>query len=224
MDLKLIISDAFGFFRSNLVQIGTLCLPWLLANAIVEFLIITAGGPSQEAGQLLGLAWMFNLLIYPIYTGALILLMARQAQREMPENRELLATAIKLWQPFFMVHVVGVGLTVLGLMFLVLPGIYVLIRLSFAEFYIVLEDIKPMEAIRKSFHATRPHAIQIFLLIAPFAVPLILLRLILGTVIGAPEAAPVLNITVATLMAFVMLFLDVLMFRAYMAVTQEKPD
>ena len=150
MNLKLIIADAFFFFRSHFVQISTLCLPWLLAVALVDVLITATSDPSQGIGPLYMLAWMFNLLIYPIYTAALILLMAKRAQLEQPENKALVASAIKIWQPFFVVHIIGAGLTAVGLMFLVLPGIYVAVRLSFAEFYLVLEDVKPLDAIQKS--------------------------------------------------------------------------
>jgi len=221
MDLKLVISDAFNFFRNNLIQIGALCLPWLLAAALVEYLITTSGEPAQGIGPLFLLAWTFNLLIYPIYTGALILLMSKRAQREQPDNRTLLAAAIKIWQPFFVVHVMGAGLTALGLMFFIIPGVYVGVRLSFAEFYLVLENVKPMEAIQKSFQATRPLFLKILLLLVLFVTPLWMLNFFLGSLLSDMQAGIVINVLLATLSAFLMLFVDVVLFRVYMSATQE---
>ena len=151
--LKLIITDAAQFFLNNLTQIAALCLPWLLAAALVEYIIVAAGQGSDDVRPLFLVAWTFNLLIYPIYTGALILLMAKRAQREQPVNRELTLSALRTWQPLFMVHVMASGMTALGLMLLVLPGIYIAVRLSFAEFFLVLEGAKPIEALQKSFLA-----------------------------------------------------------------------
>jgi hypothetical protein len=223
MNLKLIISDAFFFFRSHLVQISTLCLPWLLAVAFVDVLITATSDPSQGMGPLYLLAWMFNLLIYPIYTAALILLMAKRAQLEQPENKALVASAIKIWQPFFVVHIIGAGLTAVGLMFLVLPGIYVAVRLSFAEFYLVLEGVKPLEAIQKSFQATQPFFFQILLLLVLFLTPLWMLNFFIADFLSNQEAGSFVNILVAAITAFLMLFVDVVLFRVYMSVKQERP-
>lgn len=223
MNLKLIISDAFDFFRSHFVQISALCLPWLLVVALVDVLITATSDPSQGIGPLYLLAWAFNLLIYPIYTAALILLMAKRAMREQPENKALVASAIKIWQPFFVVHIMGAGLTALGLMFFVLPGIYVAVRLSFSEFYLVLEDVKPLEAIQKSFHATRPFFFQILLLLVLFLTPLWMLNFFIADLLSNHEAGPFVNILVATITAFLMLFVDVVLFRIYMSVKQESP-
>lgn len=223
MNLKLIVSDAFYFFKSNIVQIGSLCLPWLLVVAVVENLIISTGDPSQGLGPLFLLAWVFKLLIYPIYTAALILLMAKRARRQQPNNKELLSSALKIWQPFFIVHVMGAGLAALGLMLFIIPGIYVVVRLSFAEFYLTLENIKPVEAIQKSFHATKPYFFQILLLLALFIIPLWMLNLLLADLLSGQKAVLVLNIVVATTITFFMLFLDVVMFRVYMSATRENP-
>lgn len=221
MNLKLIVSDAFYFFKSNLLQIGSLCLPWLLVVAVVENLIISTGDPSQGLGPLFLLAWVFKLLIYPIYTAALILLMAKRARRQQPKNKELLSSALKIWQPFFIVNVMRAGLTALGLMLFIIPGIYVAVRLAFAEFYLTLENIKPVEAIQKSFQSTKPYFFQILVLLALFIIPLWMLNLFLADLLSGQKAVLVLNIVVATTITFLMLFLDVVMFRVYMSATRE---
>ncbi len=223
MNLKLIVTDAFQFFRYHFTQIATLCLPWLLAIAVVEYLVVYASDNPEDIGSLMLAARMFGLLIYPIYTAALILLMAKRAQLEAPANSELLSSAFKLWQPFFTVHLAGFALTVIGFMFFILPGVYIAIRLSFAEFYIVLEDIKPIDALQKSFRATRPHVLPIFILLILFAGPLLLSGFILSNIISSLEAGPLLHIAAATFIGFLMLFLDVVVFRFYMAVSQEHP-
>lgn len=223
MNLKLIITDAFFFFRNHLVQISSLCLPWLLAVALVDVLITAASDPSKGIGPLYLLAWMFNLLIYPIYTAALILLMAKRAQLEQPNNKTLVASAIKIWQPFFVVHIIGAGLTALGLFLLVLPGIYVAVRLSFAEFYLVLEDVKPLDAIQKSFQATQPYFFQILLLLVLFLTPLWMINFFIADLLSNQEVGPFVNILVATITAFLMLFIDVVLFRVYMSVRQKRP-
>jgi hypothetical protein len=223
MNLKLIISDAVYFFKSNFVQISSLCLPWLLAAAVVNYLITTTGDPTKGLAPLYLLAWAFNLLIYPIYTGALILLMAKRAQLEQPDNKALVASAIKMWQPFFIVHIIGAGLTALGLMFFILPGVVVAVTLSFAEFHLVVENVKPMEALQKSFYSTRPYFFQILLLMVLFLTPLWMINFYIANLLDAQEVGPLINIIVATATAFLMLFVDVVLFRIYMSAKNEAP-
>ncbi len=230
MNLKLIITDALFFFRTHLVKIASLCMPWLLAIALVEYLVIITSDPSQEAGPLPLIGWAFKLLVYPIYTGALILLMARRAQREMPANSELLSSAIQIWQPLFILHILMAGILVPGVIFVlqgwvffIIPIIYVAVRLSFAEFYLVLEGVKPLEAIRMSFKATQPYFFQIFFLLTIFVMPLLSLEIIRLNFLAGPEIDPLVNVLVATVMTFFSLFVDVLLFRTYMSATQGDP-
>ena len=224
MKLKIIISDAVQFFLGHLTQIAGLCLPWLLAAALVEYGIISVGQESEAAAPLFLVAWTFNLLIYPIYTGALIMLMAKCAQREQPANRELTAAAIKIWHPLFMIHIIGSGLSALGFMLLIVPGVYILVRLSFAEFHLVLEGLKPIEAIQKSFKTTRPYFGLILLLLAMFMIPLVLLTFVLGGMLQELNLNPVFNVILSTLIAFLTLFVDVVVFRVYMSAMQEAPS
>lgn len=228
MNLKLIITDALQFFRYHIAQIVVLCLPWLLAIGLVEYLIIVNSDPSQENNPLPLIGWAFKLLIYPIYTGALILLMARRAQRQAPNIKDLLTSAMEIWQPLFILHIMTAGILIPGVMFVlqgmvlfILPIIFVAVRLSFAEFFLVLERVKPFEAIRMSFKATQPYFFHILLLLTVFVMPLLSLEILRVNVLSKPEINPLINVLAATVMTFLSLFVDVLLFRAYMSATHK---
>jgi hypothetical protein len=222
MQLKLIFTDAAFFFRKNLNQIAVLCLPWLFAGALVEHFFVT----NQEAfgdKPLFFLAWAFNLLVYPIYTAALILLMAQQAEGRRPTNQALLVEAFKRWQPLLILHLLGSLLAGFGILLFVLPGIWVMVRLSFAEFYLVLDDLNPIEAIQKSIQTTKKHWRVIFFLMLMFLFPVAGLTFLFGQM--SPDNPQVeLIATIAGLAAsFYMLFVDVLIFRVYMSAVTDAP-
>lgn len=233
MNLKLVITDAFLFFRYHFRQIATLCLPWLLAVAIVEYLVSISSTPAAAAGeegnplQIISLG--FYLIIYPIYTAALILLMAKRAKNETPNNRELLSLAMQTWQPLFILNLIVAGilypaiiLAFQGLALFLIPAVFVAVRLSFAEFYLVLEEVKPLEAIRTSFRATRPYFFHILLLLFLFVIPFWSVKIVRAQFFSTAEIDPVTNIVSGTVIAFLSLFVDVLMFRLYMSATQEQ--
>lgn len=229
MNLKLIINDALQFFRYHIGQIAVLCLPWLLAIALVEYLVIVMDDPTQEANPFPLLDLAFHFLIYPIYTAALILLMARRAQREAPTNRELLSSAIELWQPLLFLKIIVACFIIPAQIFVfqgwilfVIPIIFIAVRLSFAEYCLVLDDIKPMEAIRKSFTVTQPYFFQILFILVVFAMPLWAAKMTKTVYLNKPENDPLMIILPSIAIDFLMLFVDILMFRAYMSATQER--
>ena len=221
--VKIIVSDALQFFVSHLFQIAALCLPWLVMAALVEYGIIIIGGSSEGSTPLLLVAFTFDLLIYPVYMGALIRLMARRAQREHPANTELTAAAIKNWQPLFLLHIVISGLKAMGYMLFIVPGIYISVRLAFAEFHLVLEGLKPMEAIQKSFQATRSYSGLILLLLAMFMVPIAVLAISLVQMLTTIKPDLIFNVLLGVAVSFLTLIADVVIFRVYMSARQEGP-
>lgn len=223
MKLKLIITDSALFFWRNLNQIALLCLPWLFIGAVVEYLVVINQDALGDTSMYFA-AWVFNMLLYPIYTAALIHLMALQAQGKRPGNLELLRLAMKSWQSLLILHIMSSVLFLCGLMLFVLPGIWVIVRLSFSQFYLVLENLNPIEAIQKSFLTTRKHMAPIFLLIIAFLIPVFVLSLAIGQLIaGIPQAQPFMVIA-ETILSFYVLFVYVLIFRVYMSAVKEGPE
>ncbi len=253
MKLKLILTDSIYFFLNNLSQIAYLCLPWLVAGGFVEYLIVTT--PTGPEGQpMIFLAWVFNLLLLPIYTAALIQMMAKQAQHQRPGNRELLTHALKVWQPFFFLYLLMIGIvgsvligvllafTILsqligpavvnallnsgiGFFIFVLVGLLAWVRLSFAMFYLVLHGLSPIQAIQKSFHVTRPHMRIILTPVILFIGPLVAAMLFSSSLLPESNMGHAIRAIIGTAGSFLLLFVNVLLFRIYMSVVQEdKPN
>lgn len=246
MKIKLIWTDSIYFFLTNLFQIASLCLPWLVAGAAIELLIITTSpDPAGQPTILWALAFSFNLVVRPIYSGCLILLMANQAKNMNMANQELLAGAMKVWRPFFLLYILAgtliafVGITALSIvtqitslllgtqaspilgLFIILPlFLWGLARISFAKFKLVLDSLNPVEALQKSFEATRPHVRLIISVVLPFAAPVIAATYLL---IGLPPenaAGHTLRALIGISASFLMLFVDVLIFRIYMGASR----
>ena len=212
---KLIISDSLFFFLGNLRQIAALSLPFLLLGAGVNNLAI---GPADDAAQgaVRFVPVIVNLALKPIYTAALILLMARQAHKERPATPELLKSALGHYAPLLMLSVIEMAFIWTGFMALIIPGVWILVRLSFAKFHLILDRVDPKAAILKSFQTTRGHFGIIAASLALFALPLFLLSLLIAQLIGSEQASPLLLMLVDTAILFAALFIEVVMFRIFM--------
>lgn len=210
-----IINDSFRFFQDHFYQLATLCLPFLFATTLFDFVLARS---LRESPMALFAPMMVNLLIYPVYTAALIHLMARRAKGERPTNGALLAAAMQQWAPLFLLKTVLVALIGLGISLLIIPGIWLGVRLAFAEFYLVLFGQRPVDAMRVSFIRTRPHFFLILTLLATTYVPIVLAGIGSDQLLQGVTNNDFFRVLVSTAWSFVGLLVNIVMFRLFMEV------
>lgn len=148
-----VLRDSLYFFQRNLSQIVTLCLPLVILEAVLQHIVDNAAGPDASPGY--GL--VVGLLLYPLYTAALILFLDARSQGESPRNRDLLASAVNLWPKFALLSAISTLLIVLGLSMFFIPGIFLTVVLAFSEYRLVLRGDAPLAAMKSSFTLTRGH-------------------------------------------------------------------
>lgn len=211
MNITSILADAYHFFIGNLRQMAGLFLPILLiVTALEHGLTATADTASLIWAVLVG------LLVYPLYTGALILLLAKRTQHESPTNGQLLRAAFSLWWPLLLVTLmVGVAV-IFGFMLLIIPGIWMAVRLAFAEIYLVVEGLTPLAAMRKSHDTTKELFWVILLAVVIVYVPLIALSFLSEWMMDTYGGSSALGIVADTMIAFLGLFVNVVIFRIYL--------
>jgi hypothetical protein len=137
------LRDAWYFFSRNLSTIALLCLPWvLLENLLAQFIDLWTGESSNVPYSLLA-----GLLFYPLYSAALILLVDARSRGLQPRMADLLALLTALTSL----------LILLGISLLVLPGLWVMVKLAFAEYLLVLRGYTPLAALRGSMNLSTGH-------------------------------------------------------------------
>jgi len=207
-----ILSDAYLFFRSHFKQVAALCLPFLFAATLVNFLLARN---YQDAPMALFGPLMVNLLVYPLYTAALIHLMARRVLQERPKNGDLLIAAIRQWVPLLLLKTMLLLVIGLGFSLLVLPGIWLAVRLAYAEFHVVLSGRRPMDAVRASFVETRPHFFLILILLFATYVPITLLGMASDQLIQTVTTNDLFRVIGSTGWSFAGLYVTIVLFRAF---------
>ena len=210
--LKLMFSDAFGFISANIRQMASLCLPILLITNIISFSLARIHGSTSNA---FFVPFVFNLLVYPIYTAALIQFMLAKARHESPTNSALLSMAMRKWAGLFLLKLVMVVLIMAGSI-LIIPGIWLWVRLSFAEFYLVIFGIKPMEALQKSLAETKPFGFLILVILILTYVPILIMDFVVDRLLWQLHQSLVLTMLSSTFFSFLALFVLVVIFRVFM--------
>lgn len=211
MNILSIFADAYRFYVGNLRQMAGLFLPILLiVSALEQVLTVTS-----DAASVFWVA-LANLLFYPLYTGAMLQLLARRTQHETPTNAQLLFSALRFWWPLLVLTFVVGAMVAFGLMLLIIPGIWIAVRLSFAEIYLVVEGLEPLAALRKSHDTTKELFWVILLAIAGIYALLLGLSEVLGWMVDVYGGGDAWSIVAGTLVAFLGLFVNVVIFRIYL--------
>jgi len=216
MNPLIVIKDSLYFSRRNLGSIVALCLPLVILEALTKQAVGDAvGTESSTAVELL-----IGLLFYPLYTGALILFLDARSRGNDPAKRDLLAMALRMWPMFALLSATSTLLIMFGLSLFILPGLWVMIKLVFAEYLLVLRGLTPLAAMRESFTMTQGHMLRILACVVCVYVPLSLLEGISYYVLPEPQSMPV-SLAIDSLSSFLQLFTSVVMFRLFMLINTE---
>ena len=208
-----VLRDSLYFFKRNLGQIVQLCLPLVMLEALLQQVV----DHSTEPDSFPGISVIVGLLVYPLYTAALILFLDARSRGESPSNRELLSRSAYLWPRFALLTALNTVLILLGLSLYFLPGIYLMVTLAFGEYLLVLRGLAPLAAMKESLRMTQGHFLRILLCILCVMGPLWLLK---GVTLAAyPEPQnPVVSVLIDSAHSFLQLFTSVVLFRLFMLI------
>ncbi|MDA7088070.1 YciC family protein [Pseudomonas sp. SA3-5] len=205
-----VLRDAWFFFSHNLLAIARLCLPLVVLEAVVQqWVSAQTGSEAAVYGILVG------LLFYPLYTAALILFLDARSRGEAPASRDLLAASLRLWPSFALLAGLSTLAIMLGASLFVLPGLWLMIKLAFAEYLLVLRGLSPIKALHESFEITSGYFWQILTCVLCVMLPLWLLAWVSQPAEGA-QADVLLSLLLDSANGFLQLFATVVLFRLFM--------
>lgn len=214
MPILPILRDSWYFYRSNLLSIVLLCGPLLLLEGLAELLLQDQLGQEPSAGMILALGLVFA----PLYKAVLVALMVRRSRGEPAAAGELYAFAFRLWPSYALLTGLILVITLLGLSLLLLPGLWIAIRLCFADYLLLARGLPPLEALRESFRLTTGHFWSLLGCVALVVFPLLLL----GGVVSHPDLGlltdSAADVPVKAVLGLIQLFMVVVLFRYYMLV------
>jgi hypothetical protein len=210
-----VLQDSLYFFRRNLSSILMLCLPLVVLEALGKQLLDNAlAADASPAYELL-----VGLLFYPLYTGALILFLDARSRGEEPRKQDLLAMALRLWPTFAVLSALSTLLIMAGLSMFILPGIWVMVRLVFSEYLLVLRGMTPLMAMRESLVMTKGHFVRILVCVLCVYVPLSVLEGVGLFLLPEPVSAPA-TLIIDSISSFLQMFTSVVMFRLFMLIDE----
>jgi hypothetical protein len=213
-----VLRDSLYFFKRHLGRIAQLCLPLVILEAVLQQGVDSAIGADGFSGY----SVIVGLLVYPLYTAALILFLDARSRGAAPSTRDLLAAAVTHWPRFALLTALNTLLILLGISLYFLPGLWLMVVLAFGEYLLVLRGLAPLAAMKESLRMSRGHFWRILLCILSVMVPLWLLKGASVSVYPPPQN-PFISLLIDSVHSFLQLFTTVVLFRMFMLIA-EKPE
>lgn len=179
------LTFAWETFRANALFLVGL---FLAVGLIVAFINVAGDFDSVNS------SWFSEFIVDIIATlvefmldMGVILITLKFVAGERPEFADLFSRVTFVLHYFAAALIVGV-MVGLGLIFLIVPGIYLAIRVGFFGFFIVDEGVGPLDALQKSWDLTRGRVMDLFLFwLLIFVINLVgLLCLVVGVFVSLP--------------------------------------
>ena len=155
--VKKSLADTWSLFKENVVPISLVVLPIAIPTMIIEAIIqnLFVTDSSHIPNQLI--PTLIAILVEPIYSVAVIFYIASIVAGEKIDAITLWRLGIKFWLPYVILSILFALSVMVGFILLIVPGIILWTRWSFASFDLLLNRSKPYEALRNSWTATKSY-------------------------------------------------------------------
>ena len=213
MNVLAILRDAWFFYSRHFLTIVRLCLPLILLESLTRLGI--DHWLANDAPPALDL--LVGLIFYPLYVGALILFLDARSRGHDPALGAVYARALPLWPALAVLSGLGTLLILLGASLFVLPGIWVMVKIAFAEYLLVLRGLTPLAALKQSFQLTRGHFLLALGCVMTVLLPVWMLEVWIAAQLFADETPPLLPAMLLDgVVGLLQLLPTIMLFRCFM--------
>lgn len=214
------LKQSYFFFRSNFSNLISIQLPFIVVLMLIQHTVI---GGIEEGANLqndLFLLTAMDLLFVPIYLGATIFYMQSIVDSRPISTLQAWAWGLQNWGRLFLTFLLSALAISVGLMLLVLPGLYIAVRLGLANQVCLLERKSPIEAMKMSWAGTA----DLFWTLAK-GLAIIYGLLFISELLVAPivEGSLILGFVGSAILDFLNVFGAIFTFRIYRAWRDREP-
>lgn len=156
--IKGLLEDSWSLFRKHVLVFAAMIFPIVVPLMLLTFFYQT-NFVNDESGFLTRFTpELITLCISPIYTIAFTFYIASVITGEPISIKAAWQLGIKFWLPYLALLVLVLVLVCAGLVFLIIPGIYLAIKYSFAAFELLFDGKGPIKAMTSSWQLTNGYA------------------------------------------------------------------
>lgn len=214
------LRQSLFFFRTHLNQLALIQIPFLLMITLVQYQLLQGvESDTARTTSSLFISSALDLALMPIYWGATLLYMQSVLQGRSLTTAQAISLSLTCWGRLLLTYILTALAVSSGLLLLILPGLYIGIRLAFAEFYCVMEGKGPFEAIRASWASSADFFWPLLQGLALIFGVLMLAEVLISQMMGD---AHVLKMILSLLVQFLGVLSSIYAYRVYCVMKEDK--
>ena len=208
------LKQSYFFLKANLSTLVSIQLPFILVLIFLKQSLISDIEEGSNLQRELFMLTGLDLLFVPIYLAATILFMQSVVEKKPISALQALLNGLSVWGRLFLTFLFSAIAISLGLMLLVVPGIYIGVRLALANMICVLDGKGPAAAMRSSWTFSEPHFWMLFKGLATIYGAIFAAELLIAPLVGTNSLVAMLCQAV---LDFLNIFGTIFAFRIYCA-------
>ena len=158
------LRDSFSFCRTYWWAIISLVVPVAMVRewVMIQTDWYTIGADMQGLPDMVGWTIIAMLLLESFLQISLILLVQGILSKDNPSFGQRGSRAIVIMLPFILMELMMGFAVAAGMLLLIIPGIWVLVRLSLAPYYLVLQGVGALASLKQSWKVSRGYGWDLF--------------------------------------------------------------
>lgn len=154
--LKQALTDSWYFFKNHALAFSQIILPVVIPlNIITELYQHVFTSQDFLIKELIPVT--LGIIAYPIYMVGVIFYIASSVSGKNLDTKTLWKLGIKFWSPYIGLWILVAVAVMFGFILLVIPGVILAARYSFSEFDLLLNQSKPLDAMRNSWLVSKDY-------------------------------------------------------------------
>jgi hypothetical protein len=154
----------------------------------ILFSSFASQGSTSISPALIVAAYVFGTVFFVLLDGAYFIVAAFSYRGQKITTKDAFATAVKRYIPFLALNILATIMLAIAFAVFIIPGVYLLGRLSLAPLVFFEEELGPIAAIKRSFSLTKGHVNE---MLGALAASIFLAGGGYGLLLGATIVAPI---------------------------------
>ncbi|MGL1959610.1 MAG: hypothetical protein OCD00_20220 [Colwellia sp.] len=220
-----IVKDSYNFSKNSLIQlIVYLSPPIALYTLLLGFVhpsetafvgvspystVISSGGETAILSIILR-------IISCLYNGLFILFVYNKSVSKELSYKKLYSPAFKLLIPLFILDLIVNAAANAGFLILVIPGIWISLRLSYSYIFLIVKEVSPLEAVKLSFSFTKDKMKILSQSVLMFVIPYILALILLSSIVLSNQLTDRFFWAIFTIDFLVFPFVNIILIRIFL--------
>ncbi|UTW03494.1 hypothetical protein KDX31_00120 [Amphritea atlantica] len=149
------LKQTWFFFRANIQAIMRIQLPFIILITLISMSAMQSVDPENpELNNSILMFYLASLIFLPLYVGATIAYLESVVNNAPISTTEALKVGLSRWVPLFVTKLLGAFGIAIGLLLFFIPGVFMMIRWGFAEYFSIIEKTSPTESLKNSWQDT----------------------------------------------------------------------